>query len=461
MKPLPVQKLQQAVQEIIPPKGPRAGQVMLDRRLTSVRAFMTAGLVTTLVLVGGIGVWAATTELAGAVIAPGTVVVASSIKKIQHPTGGVVGKINVKNGDEVHAGDILVSLDDTVMRANLQLITKQIDELTGRIARLEAERDGQGQIDFPAGFLARGAEPDVGKILKGEQSLFETRRQVRSEQKMQLGERISGLREEISGNTAQATAKSQEIKLIADELSSLATLEQKQLVTTSKMMALRREAARLEGEKAQLQAAAGANKGRVAEIEVQKLNVDSEAKSDVIKDLREAQGKLVELVERRTAASDQLQRVDIKSPVDGIVHQMSVFTVGGVVNTSEPLMMIVPKGDDLVIDIKIAPQDIDQARSHDEANIRFPAFNQRTTPTIAGKVVTISADLSKDQQPQGTLTYYAGRVQISEDDLPKLKGLKLIPGMPAEVQIKTSARTALSYLFKPIEDQFAKAFKER
>lgn len=278
---------------------------------------------------------------------------------------------------------------------------------------------------------------------------------------MQLGERISGLREEISGNTAQATAKSQEIKLIADELSSLATLEQKQLVTTSKMMALRREAARLEGEKAQLQAAAGANKGRVAEIEVQKLNVDSEAKSDVIKDLREAQGKLVELVERRTAASDQLQRVDIKSPVDGIVHQMSVFTVGGVVNTSEPLMMIVPKGDDLVIDIKIAPQDIDQARSHDEANIRFPAFNQRTTPTIAGKVVTISADLSKDQQPQGTLTYYAGRVQISEDDLPKLKGLKLIPGMPAEVQIKTSARTALSYLFKPIEDQFAKAFKER
>ena len=430
-----------------------------DRNLTSVWRYVLLGILTILGLIGGVGGWAATTDLSGAVQATGTVVVAGSVKKIQHPSGGVVGQIFVTNGDRVKAGDVLVRLDETITRASLQLITKQADELQGRRARLIAERDESDAIAFSEELRSRASEPDVAQIISGETALFQSRRRTRAEQKGQLAERIAGLEEEIAGNTIQAEAKAREIVLIARELDGLRPLEAQGLVTTSKMMSLKREAARLEGEKAQLQAAAGTSRGKVAEIEIQRLTVDSEAKSDAVKDLREAEGKLVELTERRTAAADQLSRVDIKSPVNGLVHQMSVFTVGGVITTTEPLMLIVPEGDTLVIDAKIAPSDIDQARSHHEATIRFPAFNQRTTPSVSGRVTTIAADLTTD--PKTGLSYYVARVEISDDDMSKLNDLKLVPGMPAEVQITTAARTALSYLVKPLSDQFDKAFKER
>jgi HlyD family secretion protein len=431
----------------------------LNRSLTSVRKYLAIGFFTIFGLVGGSGLWAAMTDLSGAVIAGGTVVVSSNVKKIQHPTGGVVGQILVKNGDHVKAGDVLVRLDETVTKASLQLITKQIDELTGRQTRLRAERDDLLQVTFPPELSARRDEPAVAQILSGEQNLFETRVRARRAQKDQLGERIAGLEEEIAGLAAQSVAKQSEIDLINSELKSLEGLENKQLVPTSKMNALRREGARLKGELAQLQASVGSSKGKIAETEVQRISIDREAKSDVVKELRETEGKIVELSERQVAAEDQLKRIDLKSPVDGIVHQMSVFTVGGVINTGEPLMMIVPEGDKLVIEAKIAPQDIDQARSHDEAKIRFPAFSLRTTPMVMGHVSNIAADLTKDQQ--NNVSYYLARIEIPDDEMAKLAGLKLVPGMPAEVQIKTTSRSALSYLLKPLEDQFAKAFKER
>ncbi len=444
----------------LPKPSIEPGQSPLDRMLTSVRPYMIAGAATVLALFGGIGGWAAMTDLSGAVLAPATVVVAGNLKKVQHPSGGVVGNIFVRNGDRVKAGDMLVRLDDTVTRASLQLVTKQIDELSGRLSRLKAERDEAVTVAFPAELLGRKNESDVTQILSGEQTLFESRVRSRTEQKKQLGLRIAGMQEEIAGNTSQAAAKSREIDLIGKEVASLAGLEAQKLVTSSKMMALHREAARLEGEKAQLQAAAGQSRGRIAEIEVQKLNIDSQAKSEIVKELRETQGKIVEMSERRTAAEDQLRRIDITSPADGLVHQMSVNTIGGVVNTSEPLMLIVPEGDRLLVEAKIAPQDIDQARSHQLANIRFPAFNQRTTPNVDGKVIHIAADLTHEPQ-QPHLSYYIARIEISDDEMKKLTGLRLVPGMPAEVQIKTDERSALSYLIKPLTDQFAKAFKER
>lgn len=442
-----------------PPVMPKAPpRPLINRRMTSVRNYLLLGFLTVFGLVGGIGGWAATTELDGAVIAGGTVVVATNVKKIQHPTGGVVGRIYVKNGDRVKAGDLLVRLDETVTRAGLQLITKQIDELLGRQARLRAERDDVDDVSFPAELTARHDDPTVAQIITGEQSLFETRVGARKSQKEQLGERIAGLEEEIAGLALQSEAKQSEIDLIGGELKSLEGLESKQLVTTSKMNALRREGARLRGELAQLRAAAGSAKQKIAETEVQRISIDREAKSDVGKELRETEGRIVELSERRVAAEDQLKRIDLKSPVDGIVHEMSVFTVGGVINTAEPLMVIVPEGDKLVVEAKIAPQDIDQARQHTDAKIRFPAFNQRTTPMVSGRISNIAADLTKDQQHN--ISYYVARVEIPDEDMKTLAGLKLVPGMPAEVQIKTSSRSALSYLLKPIEDQFAKAFKE-
>lgn len=430
------------------------------RSMTSVRRYMTLGFFTLALLFGGLGGWAATTDLAGAVLAAGTVVVETNIKKIQHPTGGVVGAILVKNGDVVKAGDVLVRLDETVTRAGLQLVTKQIDELVGRKARLVAERTDAEDVTFPADLLAREASDEtVAQILSGERALFASRTQTRAQQKSQLGERIASIEEEMAGTHAQSVAKGKEIELIAKELASLEPLEAQKLVLASKMMALRREAARLEGERAQLLATIGQSKGRIAEIEVQRLGIDSEAKSEVGRELREVEGKIVELYERRTAAEDQLKRIDIKSPVDGLVHQMTVSTIGGVISTSEPLMMIVPQGDRLVIEARIATHDIDQARSHETAIVRFPAFNQRTTPSVEGRVKTIAADLT--HEPQTGLSYYVARIEIDDKELVKLNGQKLMPGMPAEIQIRTTARSALSYLTKPIEDQFAKAFKER
>ncbi|MBL8884087.1 MAG: HlyD family type I secretion periplasmic adaptor subunit [Hyphomicrobium sp.] len=433
--------------------------VKLDGNLISVKRYVVFGFATLFVLVGGLGGWAATTDLSGAVIAPGTVVVASSVKKIQHPSGGIIGKIFVKNGDHVKAGEVLVRLDETVTRAQLQVITKQMDELRGRQARLRAERDGAATVAFPDDLLARAAESDVGHILSGERTLFESRLRSREAQKAQLSERIAGLQEEVAGLTSQADAKSRELNLIGKELAGLETLETQRLVPTSKMMSIRREGARLEGEKAQLQAAAGSSRGRIAEIELQKLGIDIEARSDIIKDLRETEGRLVELSERRTAAEDQLRRIELTSPVDGVVHQLTVHTVGGVINPAEQLMLVVPADDRLVVEAKIAPHDIDQARMHEDATIRFPAFNQRTTPTLSGRVRDISADLTRDQQTG--MSYFTANVEIPESEMPKLNGHKLMPGMPAEVQIATISRSALSYLVKPLEDAFAKAFRER
>ena len=435
----------------------------LHEKLTSVRRYVLAGIATLVLLFGGIGGWAATTDLAGAVMAAGTVVVAGNVKKIQHPTGGVVGEIYVKNGDRVKSGDLLVRLDETMTRANLQVITKQLDELIGRQARLRAERDDAATIEFPQELLKRSVEPSVAQILTGEKKLFESRVNSRNSQKGQLGERILALDEEIGGLKSQAESKGLEIELIGKELTGLEILEAKQLVTTTKLMSLRREGARLKGERSQMLASAASSKGKIAEIQVQRLGIDHDAKSEVLKELRESEGKIAELSERRTAADDQLRRVELHSPVDGVVHQMSVFTVGGVVNTAEPLMLIVPEGDKLVIEAKIAPQDIDQARAHEDAIIRFPAFNQRTTPHVSGRIINIAADLTHDQpqQQQGNPAYYQARIEILDDEMSKLAGLKLVPGMPAEVQIRTTSRTAITYLLKPLQDQFAKAFKER
>ncbi len=437
------------------PKAP----VRLDHKLTSVKSYVALGFATIILLIGGMGGWAATTDLAGAVLAPGVVVVASNVKKIQHPTGGVIGQIFVKNGDHVKTGDVLVRLDETMTRASLQVITRQMDELMGRMARLRTERDDAKSMTFPEELLKRASELAVAQILSGEKTHFESRVNTRTSQKSQLGERIAGLEEEIAGLVSQAAAKTREIDLIAKELTGLETLEAKQLVPTTKINALRREGARLDGEKANLQAAAGTARGKIAEIEMQRIGIDQEAKSEVVKELREAEGKFSELGERRIAAEDQLRRIDLKSPVDGLVHQMTVFTVGGVINPADPLMLIVPEGDRLLIEARIAPQDIDQARAHEEATIRLTAFNQRTTPTVAGKVINIAADLTHDQQ--NNVSYYIARVEIPDSELKKIEGLKLVPGMPADVQIVTTARTALSYLTRPIEDQFAKAFKER
>ncbi len=423
------------------------------------RTYVLSGLAVTFLLVGGVGVWAAQTNIAGAVIAPGIVVVESSVKKVQHPTGGVVGEIYVKSGDKVKAGDLLLRLDETVNKANLQMIANQLDELEGREARYKAERDGKASIEVPESLKGRKNEPNVAEILSGEQALFESRRRSREGQKAQLRERISQLNEEYDGITGQIAAKAREIELISEEIGAMEELESKRLVPLQRRIALRRDAARLNGELGALKAAAAQTKGRVAEIELQILRIDHDFKTELMKELRDNQAKQAEYVERRVAAMDQLKRVELRAPQEGVVHQLAVHTVGGVVNPSEPVMLIVPEDDRLVVDARVSPQDIEQALLSDTALVRFSAFNQRTTPEVVGRVLRISPDLTVDKQTGES--YFSARIEIPDEELANLGDGKLVPGMPADVQIRTQDRTALSYLMKPLEDQISRAFKER
>ncbi len=420
--------------------------------------YLLGGLAVSFLIVGGIAGWAATTQIAGAVVASGVVVVETNVKKVQHPTGGVVGEIRVRNGDVVKTGDLLLRLDETMTRANLQMISKQQDELIVREARLKAEREDA--LDFKAELPeGRTNDPEILEIAKGEESLFRSRRDSIQGQISQLRERIDQLSKEATGVAAQITAKRQEIALIADELEGLAELELKQLVTTTKVAALKREKARLEGELGQYEAAAAQTAGRKAEIALQIVRLEQERRTEIVKELRETQSKIAEYTERRIAADDQLRRVEIRAPQSGVVHQLSVFTVGGVVNPGEPVMLIVPQGDRLLIEARIAPQDIDQLHIGQQTRIRFQAFDQQTTPQIDGDVLSISADLSRDEQSREA--FFTTRIAISESELVKLGENRLQPGIPVDIQIKTQERTALSYLMKPLTDQISKAFRER
>ena len=435
-------------------------QNLVKEASKSARRHTVLGLSVVFLMLGGFGVWAAKTEIAGAVISSGVVVVESKVKKVQHPTGGVVAEIRVKNGSEVKAGDLLVRLDETVNRANLQMIAKQLDELVMREARLEAERDGAQVIKLPESYKGRAQEPEITERIAGETSFFTSRSASINGQKEQLRERILQLREEITGIGKQLESKAQEIKIVNRELVGVRKLERQKLVTAMRVNQLKRDATRLEGEQAQLQAALAETKGRVTETEVEILRIDQEFKTSIIQELRDNRAEQAELVERRIAAEDQLKRVEIRAPQAGYVHELAVHTLGGVVNPGEPIMLIVPEGDDLLVEARFAPHDIDQVLNGNKmAYVRFSAFNHQTTPEVIGQVQSVSADLSVDQMTGAS--YYVARVSISKAELEKLDQKRLVPGMPAEVHIKTEDRTALSYLLKPFEDQMQRAFRER
>src|SRR6266446_2070381 len=296
----------------------------------SIRRHLLVGAAAALVLVGGVGGWATTTELSGAVIAQGQLVVDSNVKKVQHPTGGVVGELRVKDGDRVNAGDVLLRLDETQARTNLAIVTSALDEPAARQARGEAERDGAEKVTFPPDLLARLDDPEVRRVTMGEQKLFEIRRSAREGQKAQLREQIAQLGQQIQGNTEQEAAKVKEIDWIRQELNGLRDLWSKSLTPFNRLTALERDGARLEGERGALTASAAQAKGRIAETELKILQIDEDLRTEVGKELADIRGKKSELVEKRVAAEDQLKRIDLVAPQDGKVFQQSVHTVGGV-----------------------------------------------------------------------------------------------------------------------------------
>ena len=429
--------------------------------LHSIQRYMIVGMVIVGFVTFGIGGWAATSELTGAVIGQGVLVVDSSVKKVQHPTGGIVGELRVREGDKVLAGDILLRLDETQTLANATIVSKSFDELVARQARLEAERDNADQITFPKLLLERTRDPasEAARAIAAERSLFDLRRQARGGQKAQLKERSAQLQEEIKGYLGQAEAKQREVDFIHKELEGVRTLFEKKLVPMNRLTALERDTARLEGERSQLSGMTAQAKGKIAEIELQIIQIDQDLRTEVGKDLIETRSKISELAERKTAAVDQLYRIDIRAPQSGRVHQLTVHTVGGVISPGEQIMLIVPDADALAVEVKIAPRDIDQVYVGQAASMRFAAFDQKTTPEIEGEVSLVSADLVQEQRTG--MSYYTARVLLNPEEVARLGNAKLLPGMPVDVFIKTPGRTALSYLIKPLRDQAERAFKER
>jgi len=438
---------------------------------TDAGKYLALGTGVIVLLAASLLAWS-TTDISGAVIASGQVVVDTNVKKIQHPTGGVVGQICVKDGDTVQAGDVLLKLDDTATRANVQILAKQLDEVAVRQARLKAELDNSSSIKFPAALQARFNDAQVFDIAKSEVALYEDRRKARDGQSSQLRERIAQLQQEAAGLEAQRQAKAKELAFANEELAGLETLNVQHLVSTTKIMGARRSVAQLEGDIAQLVSSAAQAGGKIAEIEIQISQLDRDLKTEAGKDLREQQAKEAELREKIVAAEDILKRVEIRAPQSGRVHQLSVYNIGAVVSPGEILMTIVPTADQLVIEANIPAQEIDQVQMGHGAEIKFTAFNQRTTPSFLGVVTRISADVIKDDalrhsrtaaelMPASTANYYSVRLEVNKDEEKGLSKLKLVPGMPAEVMIKTSDRTVLSYLAKPLTDQFNRAFRER
>jgi len=349
-------------------------------------------------------------------------------------------------------------LDETVTRANLSIVSKALDELFAQKARLEAERDGLNSVPVPRELSPRINDPEVARIVEGEEKLFSLRRAARIGQKAQLAERIEQLKKEIVGYEAQERSKSREIELIEQQLVGARELWDKHLMPVARFTELQREAARLEGEHGVLIAAMAQIKGKISETELQILQVDRDLNSEVGRELREGDAKIGELIERRVAAEDQLKRVEIRAPGAGTVHQSNVHTVGGVIAAGETIMLIVPDEDSLKVEAKVAPQDVDQLHIGQAVTLRFSGLNQRTTPEINGTLSRISPDTSIDQKTDQR--FYTVRVALEADEITRLGPLKIVPGMPVEVFVKTGERNVLSYLLKPLDDQIARAFRE-
>ncbi|MFK4492883.1 HlyD family type I secretion periplasmic adaptor subunit [Bradyrhizobium yuanmingense] len=438
--------------------APRKPEARRSDPFRDIRRATGLGIGTLAIVVSTAGVWAMTAPLASAVIAPAQVVVDSNVRRVQHPTGGVVAEISVNDGDQVQAGDMLVRLDETLPRANLALIENQLNQLGVRRARLQSEQNGRDAVVLPGEIVARRAIASIAEMIEGETTLFDRRREAISGQQSQLRERKAQIADEIRGLEAQIASKRAQIRWIETELEGVRQLYDKRLVPYARLTVLEREASRLTGEEGQLIAEIARAKGRITETELQIIQLVQDQRREVATELRDVETKLADLGERRIAAMDQLDRVVLRAPQDGLIHQKSVFTVGGVITAGEQLMLIVPK-DSLVVEARVDPQMIDRLKLGQSAKLRFSAFDAAVTPELDGTLTRIAADLTKD--PQSGAAYYVARISIDASELAKLDGKALVPGMPVEAFIQNGVRTAIAYLRKPLEDQLARALRQK
>jgi HlyD family secretion protein len=421
----------------------------------SLRGRVVAGSALAVLLLGGIGGWAASAKISGAVISNGTVLVAENVKAIQHPDGGIVRAINVKKGQVVGAGDVLLRLDDVQIRTEQAILSGQRAELIARQARLIAERDASGQIAFPADFA--GSYHDAVAMMQGEQKLFDSTSRNRRSQQEQLKLQIDQLNEEVAGLQFQAEALASEIALAQEERDRMGALSEKGLIETARINVADRELARMRGSQGELMASIARSSARISEVNLRILSIDDLAYTEAQRELRGVDANIAELDKRLAEVSERLARTLIRAPVGGTVNELSVTTLGGVIGPAERLLTIVPEDAELQIDFRVAINDIDQIMVGQDAKLRFSAFDQRTTPEIPAVVSRVSAAATTD--PQTGQSYYLATAEVT-GDLSLLGDRGLIPGMPVDVFVQTKEKVAIAYFVKPFTDQIERAFKE-
>ena len=423
------------------------------------RGHLIIGFIALLILVGGFGAWSMLANISGAVIAMGQVEVDQNRQVIQHLDGGIVAEVLVDEGKPVDAGQVLLRLDSKDLSGELAIVEGQLYELMARSGRLQAERDGADAITFDPELLDVAAQSsDMAELVQGQTSLFEARRQSVDKEIEQLNRRAAQTESQIAGVDAQKEALEIQLVLIAEELASQQDLLDRGLAQASRVLSLQREEARLRGSIGELAANRAEAEGRVTEIEIEILKLETRRREDAITRLRDLQYNLLELKERRRLLLERLSRLDIRAPLAGIVYDLQVTTERAVIQAAQPVLYLIPQDRPLVITARVEPIHVDQVYVGQDTTLRFSTFDQRTTPELFGRIVQISPDAFTDERTQSS--YYRAEVELLEGEFDKLAGQEVLPGMPVETYIRTEERTPMAYLVKPLTDYFNRAFRE-
>lgn len=425
----------------------------------SIRNYIVAALALMMLLIGGIGGWAATTRIAGAVFASGELILDGRSLEVQHRDGGIVSHMAVRDGDVVDAGDLLFSMDPTELQASRIILDNQLVEQMVRQARLEAELSEQPEITFPKPLVDRAAESFVASLMQQESDHLKARQAALAGETNRLRERSRQINNEIAGLEAQLGAKQQEIRLIAQERDALGPLQERGLVEVTRILTLERTQARLSGEEGLLIASIAQSLGQISEVEIEILRIANNRRAQALEELTATRGRVAELSEQLNNVQARLARMDVRAPLSGVIHELALTSPGSLVSAERTILKLVPVQNRLIVEARIEPQDVDQIRLGDSAALRFSAFSQSTTPEILGTVTHLSADRTDDAQTGAA--WYTVRLEVSDAEKQRLgDGLALLPGMPVDVFLQTEERTVLSYLVKPLADHLQRAFIE-
>ncbi|OOY05210.1 HlyD family type I secretion periplasmic adaptor subunit [Thioclava sp. F28-4] len=422
------------------------------------RLLLVAGFGAITLLVGGMGAWSVGAKINGAVVSRGVVKVESERQVIQHPDGGVVGEILAHNGDQVHAGDVLLRLDGTFLRSELAIVQAQLLEIAVRKARLAAERDDLAKVDFTVLPDFPMLDPEqVAQQREGQSNLFAARQATMAKKINQLREQQQQIEKQIEGVEAQRVSLMEQLDLVSQELEDKQSLYERKLMEASRVLATQREHAKLTGEIGRLNSVIAEARVRISSLEIEVVGLSEDRREAAITQLRDLQYNEISLVERETTLREKLARLDVRAPVDGVVFGSQVFALQSVIQPAQPMMFLVPSDQPLYVSVRVDPTSIDQVYSGQQVSLQFSTFNRRTTPAIPAEVLRVSPDVQTDEANRET--YYEATVEPDPEALASLPEVKLMPGMPVEAFLKTDARTPLSYLTQPLTIYFNRAFR--